>query len=435
MTINPDAKEVARQVAAPINEQLQKLVTQVAREKGVEVASLRAVLVKLGEAGIPEEDIPKRLDAKADELLALRAEIKVLRLGPPTLASIAEEAQNLINKGELDAARDALSRGRDAARAVRIDSIRYEAGFLAQEARLDDLQLAYRSAAAKYSESASLVAPFDARQQWRFLGDQARELYSQGIEFGDNAALVEAIDIYRRCLDLAPLSERPLDWAATENDLGNTLLALGERGNGTAQLQEAIAAYHNALKQWTRERVPLDWATAQNNLGLALWTVGERESGTVQLEEAVSAFREVLKEWSRDRVPADWAVTENNLGNALMRLGERESGTSRLEEAISAFREALKENTRELVPLDWAMIQNNLCGALRALGERESGTARLEEAVAACREALQERTRERVPLDWAMTQSNLGNALMRLGERETGTSRLEEAVVAYRNAL
>ena len=42
--------EVARQVAAPINEQLQKLVTQVAREKGVEVASLRAVLVKLGAA-------------------------------------------------------------------------------------------------------------------------------------------------------------------------------------------------------------------------------------------------------------------------------------------------------------------------------------------------------------------------------------------------
>jgi hypothetical protein len=65
VTINPDAKEVARQVAAPINEQLQKLVTEVAREKGVEVASLRAVLIKLGEAGIPEEDIPKRLDAKA----------------------------------------------------------------------------------------------------------------------------------------------------------------------------------------------------------------------------------------------------------------------------------------------------------------------------------------------------------------------------------
>jgi hypothetical protein len=47
------------------------------------------------------------------------------------------------------------------------------------------------------------VAPFDTPQQWRFLGDQARELYTQGDEFGDNAALVEAIGVYRHGLGLA----------------------------------------------------------------------------------------------------------------------------------------------------------------------------------------------------------------------------------------
>jgi hypothetical protein len=36
--------------------------------------------------------------------------------------------------------------------------------------------------------------------------------------------------------------------------------------------------------------VPLDWATTQNNLGNALWRLGERESGTARLEEAVAAF-------------------------------------------------------------------------------------------------------------------------------------------------
>jgi hypothetical protein len=35
--------------------------------------------------------------------------------------------------------------------------------------------------------------------------------------------------------------------------------------------------------------VPLQWATTQNNLGNALTTHGERESGTVRLEEAVAA--------------------------------------------------------------------------------------------------------------------------------------------------
>ena len=54
---------------------LEGLAAQVAREKGVEIAPLRAILVKMGEAGVPDEDISKRLDAKADELIQLCAEI------------------------------------------------------------------------------------------------------------------------------------------------------------------------------------------------------------------------------------------------------------------------------------------------------------------------------------------------------------------------
>ncbi len=59
ININPDAKEVV----APITEELKKLADQVAREKGVAAAPLRAVLAKLGQAGVKDEDIPKRLDA------------------------------------------------------------------------------------------------------------------------------------------------------------------------------------------------------------------------------------------------------------------------------------------------------------------------------------------------------------------------------------
>ena len=96
---------------------------------------------------------------------------------------------------------------------------------------------------------------------------------------------------------------------------------LGERESGTARLEEAVAAYRDALKERTRERVPLDWATTQNNLGNALATLGERESGTARLEEAVAAYRDALKEWTRERVPLQWATTQNNLGNALSELG------------------------------------------------------------------------------------------------------------------
>ena len=413
LNINPDAKEVV----GPINERLDKLAAQVARDKGVEVAPLRSILVKLGEAGVKDEDIPKRLDAKADELIKLRSEVEQFQHGPPALAAIAQEAQTLIDKGDLDGARQALVRGREAARAQRSDASRDEAKFLALDAHVDDLQLAYRPAAAKYAEAAGLVAPFDKEQQRRFLLDQAYELYKQGDEFGDNAALAEAINSFRRCLALAPRSERPLEWAATQNNLANALATLGERESGTARLEEAAAAYREALQEYTRARAPLDWAMTQMNLGIALSALGERESGTARLQEAVSAYREALQERPRARAPLDWAMTQMNLGGALWRLGEREGGTARLEEAVAAYRDALQENTRARVPLQWAMTQMNLGTALRALSVRESGTARLEEAVSAYREALQEYTPARTPLQWANSTGNQGVALMLLAER------------------
>jgi hypothetical protein len=68
----------------------------------------------------------------------------------------------------------------------------------------------------------------------------------------------------------------PLDWAATQNNLGAALRILGARERGTARLEEAVAAYRDALRQRTRERVPLDWAMSFGNRGVALMFLAER---------------------------------------------------------------------------------------------------------------------------------------------------------------
>jgi tetratricopeptide (TPR) repeat protein len=390
VNVGPNAKEVTQQVAAAQNERYEKILAELAREKGVEPAPLRSVLAKLGQAGVKDEDIPKRLDAAADELIKLRAEVERFQQGPPALAAIAQEAQNLINKGDLEGARRALRHGREAARAQRNDSSRNEARFLGLDARVDDLQLAYKSAAEKYAEAAGLVAPFDPKQQWEYIFSQADDLYKQGHEFGDNAALAEAIDLYRRDLSLAPRSERPFDWAMTQMRLGLALFRLGERQGGTARLEEAVAAYREALQEWTRARVPLQWAGTQMNLGTALGALGVRENGTARLEEAVAAYREALQEWTRERVPLEWAGTQNNLGGALEALGERERGTARLEEAVAAFREALQEGTRERVPLQWAFTQMDLALVYCALFDKDHQPRQLDDAIEAADGALEE---------------------------------------------
>ena len=51
-------------------------------------------------------------------------------------------------------------------------------------------------------------------------------------------------------------------------------------------LQEAVDAYRAALQERTRERVPLDWATTQNNLGNALFSLAVRTHDRAKLEEA-----------------------------------------------------------------------------------------------------------------------------------------------------
>jgi tetratricopeptide (TPR) repeat protein len=359
---------------------------------------------------------------------------------------------------------------------------RGRAGLQAERGRVASLQLRYKDAAGYYSRAAEAVAS-DPADALKYRRQAANALYAMGYEFGDNAALEQAIAAYQSLLDATSHELAPLDWAKAENSLGTALSTLGERERGTSKLEQAIAAYRAALEELTRERVPLDWATTQTNLGTALGTLGKRESRTAQLEEAVTAFRAALEELTRERAPLKWAATQTNLGNALLNLGKLESGTARLDEAVvayraalqgftrerapfkwaatqidlgvalrmllklvrpylplakqavTAFRAALEELTRDRVPLEWAAAQTNLGKALRELGARESGTVKLEEAVAAYCAALEELTRDRVPLEWAGTQTDLGNALATLGEWESGTVKLEEAVAAYRAAL
>jgi hypothetical protein len=75
---------------------LQQELARIAEEKGVPVAPLRAVLEKLGAAQTAIEEIPKRLAAAADELLALRQDLQRLSNDRPELAAIRGQALALV---------------------------------------------------------------------------------------------------------------------------------------------------------------------------------------------------------------------------------------------------------------------------------------------------------------------------------------------------
>jgi uncharacterized caspase-like protein len=428
---------------AKIDHDTRAQVERIAKAKNVPLAPLYGSL--FAGAGLTDNDDgvrrEKLLIQAAEDFINVRADLQTLASFDPDVARLRSEAEHDLSLGAIDAARLALTRAIDIDHAAsealeqRLNARRLsEAASHAARAGVARTGLAYREAARDFAMAANL-AERSAQQAWRYTLDEADNLRDLGDEFGDNSALLEALETYDKALQLAPHSERPLDWATTQNHRGRALAILGWRERGTARLEAAIAADREALGEFAQQQARLDWASTQTNLGNALRSLGEREGDVTHLKEAVAAFREALREQTRERLPLDWAKTQSFLAVALWRLGERESDTAHLNEAVAAEREALQELTRERWPLDWAWTQHYLGVTLLVIGQRESGTAHLHEAVAAFREALKERDRARVPVAWAMSQHNLANALAALGAREGGTTRLEEAVAANREAL
>jgi tetratricopeptide (TPR) repeat protein len=381
-----------------ITDEQRAMIGELQNRLGANESQLQTFFRIIGEAGVAPEQVGERLVEIASRYKELLIQVDARPEDEPEVARLKAAAREALETGDLDQA-DVLLAEVEQLQDSALDRLAREAAATrVQRGEVALTRLRYREAAAHFATAAGRVSPGQEKQALAYLDQEAATLYRQGEEFGDNAALADAIARYRTLLDRRPRGRVPLDWAGTQHNLGAALLRLGERERGTARLEEAVAVYRAALEEFSRGQAPLQWAMTQNNLGTALATLGQREGGIGRLEDAVAAYRAALEEWTRERVPLQWAVTQNNVGTALLRLGERESGTARLEEAVAAYRAALEEFSRGLVPLQWGMSQSNLGNALWTLGQRESGTARLEEAVAAYRVALEERTRARVPL-------------------------------------
>jgi tetratricopeptide (TPR) repeat protein len=142
-------------------------------------------------------------------------------------------------------------------------------------------------------------------------------------------------------------SLRMINFSQETEDLAQRLAA-AQRVSVEDAIRQALEARARAtgvaLEERTRDGVPLQWATTQNNLGNALSTLGERESGTARLEEAVSAYRAALEERTRDRVPLQWGMSLGNQGEAMICLADRKNdvvlATTAFEQINTAYETA-----------------------------------------------------------------------------------------------
>ena len=264
-------------------------IRRLAVDGAVKTSAVESFLQDLGETPLPPDQWAAQLATFAERYKALLSEAATRTNLPVDLETKRLRAEASIQAGDLEEAEVILAALSDQMAAHRKQIGREEASILARRGELAQTRLRYHDAAAMFARAAELEPTDDPETVWNRRMEQASALYAQCREFGDNAAGREAIDAYRLAIDVAPRERVPLDWAATQNDLGVALLTVGGRENETARLEEAVVAFRAALLARTRDLVPLDWAEAKTNLGATLSALGQRESGTARLKEAVAA--------------------------------------------------------------------------------------------------------------------------------------------------
>ena len=269
--------------AGDLSETQNKLIAKLEGELDLNQRQVRAALDILGEANVPPERLAAKLVEFAERFKILQATASIQSGDGPQIAALKADVQKAIDAGELAKA-DALLADVEAKQRRVLDGLALNAADTsARRGEIAFARLRYTEGAMHFANAAAVLRQGSADEDKRigYLSKEAHALYLQGDEFGDNGALVSAIECYKRLVALAPRERVPLQWAATLNNLGAALVTLGAReSSGTEKLEEAVAVYREVLEERTRERLPLDWAKTQSDLATALLRLGETRVAT-----------------------------------------------------------------------------------------------------------------------------------------------------------
>ncbi|TAK60247.1 MAG: tetratricopeptide repeat protein, partial [Bacteroidetes bacterium] len=85
----------------------------------------------------------------------------------------------------------------------------------------------------------------------------------------------------------------------------------------SANCKHAIRAYESALKVSTLEEFPMDYAMTQNNLGNAYSTLAEVEEKSANCKHAIRAYESALKVFSKEEFPEVYPLIIANYKNVL----------------------------------------------------------------------------------------------------------------------
>jgi tetratricopeptide (TPR) repeat protein len=315
-----------------------------------------------------QEDVESRQARQLEFLLTVLQVIDESHGNPATIHPLLRQNLDLLDLGIIGVLRNWVTAkfseiDRDVKRSIAMDIGNF--GNLMQQFPLGNKAVNMDLSIDCYHTLLDVFTKADSPTLWAKTQNNLAAAYTKRIK-GD---LVENLEQSIKCslaaLDVFTKADSPIDWATTQNNLGN---AYSERIKGdypeerlrqrVENLEQSIKCYHTALEVRTQADLPIDWAMTQNNLGNAY---SKRIKGDLaeNLERSIECYRAALEVRTQTDLPIAWAMTQNNLGNAY---SKRINGdlAENLERSIECYRSALEVFTAELFPHEWAKIQVNL---------------------------------------------------------------------------
>jgi tetratricopeptide (TPR) repeat protein len=251
-----------------------------------------------------------------------------------------------------------------------------------------------------------------------------------------NKALEQAIERYKSILsDHVAENDNRDDRATVQDNFTHTHGNFEQYSYSSNSLESARETLEAELTEKYREQAPLDWAATQNSLGNILAALGQQQRDDDLFKKAIQSFNSALEELNQENAPLDWAATQYNLGTATQALGRQLSDSKLLKKSVNAYTNALLEWTREQMPLEWALTMHQLGATFHTHGKLLRGNRTFQKSVVAYKNALAELDADNTALELAATHNNRGAVLQHLGESEENPGRLEEAIRSYERAL
>ena len=130
---------------------------------------------------------------------------------------------------------------------------REEAARLAEQAHAELEDDNYSEATRLWKEAVNLLPDDDHLTRWSYLLFAANACLIQGNNSDDREALLKSIFLFISAFAEIPRDVYPLQWAATQSDIGTAFFDLGQHDRSIKLIQDALFWFRSAQKVYAEE--------------------------------------------------------------------------------------------------------------------------------------------------------------------------------------